>query len=487
MPEDTPTVAQAVVLAVDLDGTLSRTDTLHEALLAAVSLAPRALLGIVRTLPQGKPAFKRRVAEAVTIPGDRLPLNGEVIELLRMARAEGRPTALVTAADRAQAEAVARELGLFDEVLATGSPEAEGRNLSGEAKAQLLVARFGSGGFDYVGDGAVDLPVWKSARRALTVGAGSALRDAAEAVNGDVVHLDPPPSAQATARTYLKAMRPHQWSKNLLVFVPMLAAQDFTVFPAALAAFVAFSLTASSVYILNDLLDLSADRAHPRKRQRPFAAGTLPIANGIALAGLLGTLALLIALMGAERVFLVSLVSYFVGTCAYSFWLKRKLVIDIMALGGLYTARVIGGSAATAVALSPWMMGFSMFLFLSLAAVKRQAELVDWDAMAEGQATGRAYEAIDLPVILGIAISSGHAAVLVLGLYIASADVIGIYGDPSLLWILCPILLYWTSRMVMVAHRGRMTDDPIVFAVRDNASRMMILAAAMVLIAATLL
>jgi 4-hydroxybenzoate polyprenyltransferase/phosphoserine phosphatase len=487
VPEDAVTATREIVLAVDLDGTLSRTDTLHEALLGAVVAAPQALPGIVAALGQGKPAFKRRLAEVVTVPAESLPLNDEVMELLRLARAEGRPTVLVTASDEAQARAVAEATRLFDEIIATGGTDAAGRNLSGAAKAAALTERFGAGGYDYVGNSAVDVPVWRTARRALTVGAGPRLRRAAEAANADVVHLDPPAPSGVTARAYLRAMRPHQWAKNLLVFLPMLAAHDLTVFPAAVAAFVAFCLTASSVYLVNDLLDLSADRAHPRKRTRPFAAGEIPIARGAALALLLIVLAVAVALIGTKPLFLLPLASYYFATCAYSFWLKRKLVIDIMALGGLYTMRIIGGAVATGIVLSPWMMGFSMFFFLALAAVKRQAELMDAEAMGEGSAPGRAYEASDLPVIRGIALSSAHAAVLVLALYISSPDVLEYYSDPALLWVLCPIVLYWTVRMVMVTHRGRMTDDPIVFAATDWRSRLVILAAGIVVLCATYL
>lgn len=487
VPAETRSATNETVLAVDLDGTLTRSDTLHEALLAAIVRAPEALPGILAALGKGKPAFKKRVAEAVVVAGDALPLNGEVVELVRMARAEGRRTVLVTAADEAQARAVAETVAIFDEVIATGGSDAGVHNLGGAAKAEVLTERFGTGGFDYVGDAAVDAPVWQAARRAITVRAGPALRRAAEAANPDVVHLDPPPPPAVQARHYLRAMRPHQWAKNLLVFLPMLAAQNLSVFPAALAAFVAFSLTASSVYVINDLLDLAADRAHPRKRLRPFASGEIPVSRGPGLALVLLLLAVLVALLGAAPPFLVALAGYFVGTCAYSFWLKRKLIADIIALGGLYTSRLIGGSAATGVALSTWMMGFSMFLFLALAAVKRQAELVDAERVDGASAPGRAYASTDLPVIRGIALSSGHAAVLVLALYITSADVLAIYSDPTLLWLLCPILLYWVARMVMVAHRGRMTDDPIVFAAKDRGSRILAACAAVVILCATFL
>ena len=480
--------ADQTVLAVDLDGTLCRTDTLHEALLHTLTARPGKVPGILNELFEGKVAFKRKVAEATTLTAIDLPLNEEVLTLVQLARDAGRKTVLVTAADSAQAHAVADELGLFDEVLATGTPAAGDVNLGGAAKAQFLTERYGERGFDYVGNAPVDIPVWKEARRALTVGASRKLARAAEDVNNEVVHLDPPGSFMERAFTVLRAMRPHQWSKNLLVFLPMLAAHDISVFPAALAAFVAFSMMASSVYLLNDLADLAADRAHPRKRLRPFATGEITAATGVGLAIFLIVLSLLIAVLFTTSQFLIALGIYYITTFAYSFWLKRKLIVDVMVLAGLYTARLVGGAAATSVELSPWMLGFSMFLFLALAAVKRQAELTDVVAAeGDGQAPGRAYMTEDLPVVRGIALSSGHAAVLVFALYITSEDTQGLYSQPGLLWLICPILLYWITRMVMATHRGWMTDDPIVFAAKNRGSRILIAAAAVVVIAAAVL
>lgn len=480
MSEAHPHQEDDTVLAVDLDGTLCRTDTLHEALLHTLTAKPRAIPGILNELFEGKVAFKRKVAEATTLSAEDLPLNEEVMTLVHLAREAGRKTVLVTAADAAQAHAVADALGIFDEVIATGTPGTEDVNLGGEAKAIYLAARFGERGFDYVGNADVDIPVWSVARRAITVGAVAKLRRSAERVNSEVVHLSPPGSTTDRAYTVLRAMRPYQWSKNLLVFLPMLAAHDMHVFPAALAAFVAFSLMASSVYLLNDLADLAADRAHPRKCTRPFAAGEIPAAKGVMMAGFLIVMSLLVAILMTTPEFLAALGIYYVATFAYSFWLKRKLVLDVMVLAGLYTTRLIGGAAATAVVLSPWMLGFAMFLFLALAAVKRQAELTDVAADGDGTAPGRAYIKDDLPMVRGIALSSGHAAVLVLALYITNEDTQELYSEPGALWLLCPILLYWIMRMVMATHRGWMTDDPIVFAAKDPGSRLLIAAAALV-------
>lgn len=479
-----PATAADAVLVVDLDGTLCRTDTLHETLIALLARRPGQLPGLVAALFSGKAAFKRRLAAAHVTPGHALPYDESVLELVRQARAEGRRTALVSASDQAQVDAVAAHLGLFDEAFGTGGT-AEGTNLGGRSKAAFLTARYGEKGFDYVGDAAVDLPVWAAARQAITAGAGPALRRAAEDANGGAhgaaLHLDRGPGP-SRARAMMKALRPHQWSKNVLVFLPMLAAHDLSGLPAALAAFVAFCLTASSVYLVNDLVDLEADRAHPRKRARPFAAGTLPVAWGVALAPLLVLAAVAIALIWTPPAFLAALLAYYVVTFAYSFWLKRKALVDVLTLAGLYTARIVAGAAATAVALSPWMLGFSMFLFLALAAVKRQAELAQQDPGKK--AAGRGYETSDLPLLREMALASGFAAVVVFALYISSEDVLRLYPTPEALWLICPLLLYWIGRMVLMTHRGHMTDDPIVFAARDWPSRLVVLTSVAIVVGA---
>lgn len=466
------------VLVVDLDGTLCLTDTLHENIIGLVARRPSALPGLLFALLRGKAAFKRRVAAGHVTAGHALPYNEEVLALARRAREEGRRVVLVSASDQAQVDAVAEHLGLFDEAFGTGGAGVDG-NLGGRGKAAFLVGRYGRGGFDYVADGRVDLPVWAEARRAITAGASPAVRRALDAVHSDTLHLGP---SGGRMRALLRALRPHQWSKNLLVFLPMLAAHELGALPAAVAAFLAFCLTASSVYLLNDLVDLEADRAHPRKRFRPFASGRLPVAWGMVLAPALLAGAAVIALVWTPPAFLVALVAYYAVTFAYSFWLKRKALVDVMTLAGLYTARIIAGAAATALPLSPWMLGFSMFLFLALAAVKRQAELAQ---QAEGRKTaGRGYETSDLPLLREMAIASGFAAVLVFALYISSEDVLRLYSRPEALWLICPLLLYWIGRMVLMTHRGFMDDDPIVFAARDWPSRLTVLMSVAIVIGA---
>lgn len=481
-----PTIAQEtpasdgseIPLVVDLDGTLSRTDSLHEALLGLISRDPLKLLRVPGWIAEGRAGLKARLADQGVVDPNLLPLNEAVIETIRIAREAGRKTALVSAADHRQVTAVAEATGLFDE--AYGS--AEGQNLKGSAKAEFLIAHYGAGMFDYMGDSKADLPVWAAARQAITVGASGNLRSAAQAANPNSRHIDPP---QGRGPAMLKALRPHQWSKNLLLFVPVLAAHDLSEVTSVIPGFIAFCLTASAVYVINDLVDLAADRVHPRKCKRPFAAGDLSAVTGAGMAAGLLLAALIFGLLTGNPVFLAVLCLYLVSTFAYSLWLKRRLIVDVLMLAGLYTVRIIAGGAAASVVLSPWMLGFSMFIFLALAAVKRQAELTD--QMVTGRtSSGRAYEVDDLPVLRGIAISAGHAAVLVLSLYISSDTVQKIYERPWLLWLITPLLLYWMLMMIMTTHRGEMTDDPIVYAATDRVSILVILACAAIAIAAVI-
>lgn len=449
------------VLVVDMDGTLLRTDTAHEALAGFLSAQPWRLPTTLAWLCRGKSAFRRRLAEEWPVAPACLPVNERVLDLIVTARDAGRRVVLISAAEQRQVDAVARHFGLFDEAHGVGDG-------GGEAKARFLVERFGSKGFDYAGDDWSDLPAWSAARRTITVGASASLRSAAERACADVQHVEASGAAGRVVH-YLVALRPHQWLKNVLIFLPIVAAHKPGASAAAFVAFLTFSMTASSVYLLNDLTDLRSDRAHPRKRLRPFAAGLIRLDHGMMLAFALLGLASLIALLFLPPLFLMILAGYYLVTLAYSLHLKRKLIIDVWTLGALYTFRILAGAAAGGVPLSFWMLGFSMFLFLSLAAIKRQAELED-QIRSGRAAAGRAYRPEDLPILQGIALSAGYAAVVVLALYVDSADVTRLYESPVYLWLVCPLLLYWISRMVMVTHRGAMTDDPVVYAVTDRRS-----------------
>lgn len=478
MKNEVSHMRDAAVLVVDLDGTLCRTDTLHETLLGLAATRPAGFMAHLGRLREGRAAFKTHLVASYMLAGDALPLNEVVLDLVRRARAEGRRTALVTATHQLQADAVAETTGLFDDVFGTDRQV----NLKGEAKASFLTERYGAKGFDYVGDSRADLPVWAAARKAITIGASPALAREAEAANPEISHLDPP---KGRAGAMLRSMRLYQWSKNALLFLPVLAAHDPSALGAALLGFLAFCLTASAVYVVNDLIDLPADRAHPRKRLRPFAAGELSAVTGVAMAGGLLITAGVLGALTVNPHFLGVLTLYLVTTFAYSVWLKRKLLVDVLTLAGLYTIRILAGGIATGIVLSPWMLGFSMFIFLALAAIKRQAELTD-QMLTGRKSSGRAYEVDDLPIMRGIALSAAHAATLIMALYISSSDVQALYAHPELLWLVCPLLLYWLLRMVMMTHRGYMTDDPIVFAAKDRVSIVVIASSVVVLIAAAL-
>ena len=452
------------VLVVDLDGTLLRSDILFESFWSAFGLDWRTPFQSLIALRNGRAALKQHLATASAVDPVTLPYDLSVLKYIETWHQSGGKTALVTASDRVLAEAIATYLGVFDEVHGSDGT----LNLKGKHKARFLEDQFGLKGFAYMGDAAADLPVWMRAAKSITVNAPSGLRRRVEAVSGEVEHLV---TEVRSVRHYIRALRPHQWLKNALVFLPMLAAHriDGSTGLLSLMAFICFTLVASSVYILNDLLDLAADRAHPRKRNRPFASGSVPIAHGTWIAaGLLILGAFLAAGIGGN--FLLVIAGYYLLTTAYSLNLKRRMVTDICVLAGLYTVRILAGGVATGIPLSAWLLAFSVFFFLSLAAVKRQAELVDSVNRGSMTASGRGYHVNDLPIISTISIGAGYVSVLIMTLYINSPEVIGLYAYPDALWGVCAVLLYWITRTVMIAHRGSMHDDPVVYAVKDRIS-----------------
>jgi 4-hydroxybenzoate polyprenyltransferase len=451
-------------LCVDLDGTLLRSDLLLESTLALLAQRPWLLFALPWWLLRGKAHLKRQVASRVTLDPATLPYDERVLDLLRASA--GRHRVLCTASDEGLVRPLAEHLGCFDEVMASDGQ----RNLSGANKARALVQRFGERGFDYAGNGPVDLAVWAHARRALVVNAGPALATAAARRCEVEQHW---PAQGGGLRAWLRALRLHQWLKNLLVFIPLLASHRFLESGALVASasgFLAFGLCASGVYLLNDLLDLPNDRLHPRKRQRPFAAGTLSLLHGALLAPLLALAGLGLA-WWAEPRFAAVLAAYYLLTLGYSLQLKRVVMLDVIVLAALYTVRIIGGTVVIGAALSFWLLAFSMFIFLSLALLKRYTELSAMLAAGRTDAAGRGYTVDDLPLLQSLGASSGYLAVLVLALYINSPESITLYARPQVLWLLCPLMLYWVSRIWVVAHRGGMHDDPVVFAATDRNSQ----------------
>jgi 4-hydroxybenzoate polyprenyltransferase/phosphoserine phosphatase len=452
-------------IVVDLDGTLIHTDMLHESALRLLRDKPLHVLRTPAWLMQGKAVLKQRLAERSGFNPAALPYNEQLLAWLRSERSAGRRLILCTASDLAIAEPIARHLGIFDEVIASDGA----RNLAGPHKAALLAERFGAGGFDYAGNSRADLHVWQVARRAIVVNAASGL--AREAHARFEVERTFPPAARGF-QALRRVLRLHQWLKNLLLFVPMLAAHRLAAPDAWMAlvlAFVSFSLCASTVYIANDLLDLDSDRRHPRKRTRPFAAGTVPAWLGVLIAPLLLAGSFVLGTFVGDG-FLSWLAVYFSVTCAYSWWLKRLVLVDCLTLAILYTLRIVAGAAAAGVALSFWLLAFSVFLFLSLAFVKRHVELLAHGGDEAEVVHGRGYYAPDAPLVQMLGICSGFSAVVVLALYLNSDAVAILYRSPQVVWGAVPVLLFWVSWVWLQAHRGNVHDDPLVFAVKDKAS-----------------
>lgn len=463
-------------LYVDLDGSLVATDTLWESLWSLLRTRPSDAWRLPLWLVRGRAGFKAALSEAVSLDPAGLPYRSEVVEYVRRERAAGRTTVLATAAHQRIAGAVAGHLGLFDAVLATGDGPGSGHNLKGGAKLAAIErhrAELGlreGDGFEYIGNSHADLPIWRRAGRVTAVGPGASLSRVLRNLEGDLRVL---PAARGGLRVWAKACRVHQWAKNALIFAPLLLAHDLTDvgrIAAVTLTFAAFCGIASATYLLNDLLDVEADRQHPRKCRRPIAAGTLPIPAAMALAS-----GLLVASFGASIVLLdwactAMLGVYLALTLGYSLYLKQLLFVDVLVLAGLYTHRILTGGVAAQTIVSEWLLAFSTFFFLSLALVKRSIELPTLRDSGRDQLGRRAYEADDLPMVETMGIASGYISILVLALYVSSDYVRGLYGRPELLWLLCPVMLWWITRVWFLARRGQVADDPVLFATTDPAS-----------------
>jgi 4-hydroxybenzoate polyprenyltransferase len=469
-----------IPLCVDLDGTLIQTDLLMETTLKLLYRNPLNILRIAVWAIGGKAYIKRQIAKRIHIDAISLPYNSEFMDWMRRVSNE-RDLVLCTASDQLLADAVAAYVGEFQ--LTLGSDGIH--NLSGKNKSQVLRERFGERGFDYAGNGWKDLAVWQYARRAIVVNGSKRLMGAAAKVcEVERVFKNRQPAFKQWART----LRLHQWIKNTLIFLPLLAGHhlfDLHDDLLAIGGFLSLSLLASATYVFNDLLDLDSDRQHPRKRYRPLAAGILPLSHGLIIAPLLAILAFYLATL-LSGVFAMTLLMYFVLTLGYSFRLKRIVMLDVVILAGLYTTRIIAGTVVIHVELSFWLLAFSMFVFLSLAMLKRYAELLTLKTtgMANGPISGRGYDVDDLPLLQSLGGAAGYLSVLVLALYINSEASKALYRHPQMLWLLCPLLLYWISRLWVVTHRNKMQDDPVIYAVTDKVSMLVLLMGAVVVVLA---
>lgn len=466
-------------LCVDLDGTLVATDTVAESFLGLLKTAPWKIFGLILALLSGRPRFKRYLARNAPVDPTMLPYREEVLDEMRLARGAGRPVLLVTASDQMTADAIAGHVDLFDEAIGSDGV----KNLKARRKAEFLVSRFGVGGFQYLGDSRADLPVWKAANEATLVAASSGTRRSAEHLVEKVTVLSERPTKW---KAVIKELRPHQWAKNVLLFVPLYFSYQYTnlsLLFTAVMAFLSFSFCASSIYVLNDLADLSSDRQHRTKRERPLAAGALSIPEGIALSIFSLALAVALAAVFVSPIFVVVLLGYVALTTAYTFVLKQKMIVDVLALASLFTYRVMAGGIAVDVQLSPWLLAFSIFFFTSLAFVKRYSELIQIKGDHSESLKGRNYVRADIPIVTAAGPSAGLLAVLVFALYINSPATTAYYSRPQALWAICLVLVYWIMRIWFLAARDQMHDDPVLFAVKDRIS----LAAGAVVIACLLI
>ncbi len=468
-----------VPLCVDLDGTLVKSDTLVDTVLAIARQKPGELLKIPGWIAQGKASFKKHLTSTVELDVEHLPYNHVLLEWLREEASAGREIYLATAADRVLAERVADYLGIFRGVLASDGAT----NLAGGNKLAAFRERFGDN-FCYIGNAKPDAELLAACVSPMVANPDGQLRAAMR--RAGTVPVNRFEERTPVLKSWLRAIRLHQWAKNTLIFVPLLLAHQWNpaTFAGAAVAFLSFGMCASATYIINDLLDVEADRRHLRKRSRPFAAGDLSPITGVMMVVLLMVAALVLAIalprivdampgayaLVAPYKFLEWLGLYTVTTLTYSLYLKRKLLLDVFVLSGLYTVRILAGSAATGVPVSAWLAGFSVFFFLSLAFVKRFSELESLRERGKAVSNGRGYFVTDLEQLRALGTGAAYAAVVVMTFYISNPETNALYRHPIRLWLMVPVLLLWLSQVWMLASRGEMHDDPVVFAITDKRS-----------------
>jgi 4-hydroxybenzoate polyprenyltransferase/phosphoserine phosphatase len=462
MPEDSN-----LPLVVDLDGTLIKTDLLLELSNSYLKTNFLGFCKLVLWLIKGKTVLKTQLSK-IALDARSLPYNLKLISWLKTQKISGRKIILATASHITLAHKVADHLDIFDEVFASDTTT----NLKAAKKRNFLVKKFGDKGFDYVGNSHDDVIVWHSAAHAIVVSNNKILINKMKKQHNNLTIFNP--DKPNVFFTCIKSLRPHQWLKNLLVIVPLFAAQLYnseTSLIAAFLAFITFSLTSSGIYVFNDLVDIDNDRQHERKKNRPFASGDLSIIIGWITWPLLVLTGFTLAYCTLPEKFLIIIAIYFVIALSYSLKLKQFIILDVIILAILYTLRIIAGTLAIEVALSFWLLAFSMFIFFSLALIKRFSELKALRIKGnKNKLHGRSYDPDDLEIIASLGAASGYISVLVLALYIQDHAAAQLYHRPEILWLSCPLLLYWVSFVWLIAHRGKMHDDPIVFAMKNSVS-----------------
>lgn len=478
MPENETKLAAGHPLVVDLDGTLTPTDTLVESVVRLLKQSFLHFFLLPLWVLQGRAALKQQVASRVKLSAAGLPYNAELLDYLKAEKLRGRKIYLATAAHQSIAQGVAAHLDLFDGVLSTEG----GHNLKGSAKLQAIQQQIHSH-FVYAGDHRADLPIWQGAQAAVLVGVS---RSVADAIPKSVPIEKEFQHGKAGFKVWMKALRVHQWAKNLLLFVPLLTAYSFLDFSSVIKtvlAFFAFSFCASATYLMNDLWDLDNDRAHPRKRMRPFASAQIPILKGVMVAFLSMCVGFALA-AAVSKAFVLILALYVVLTTTYSWMLKEYVLIDVLMLAVLYTLRIFAGAVAIHVATSSWLLAFSVFVFLSLALVKRCSELVSLGEGGKTMTRGRDYRVTDLVILWPLGMGAALSAVVVFGLFISAPETQAQYATPVLLWLMALALVYWLSRLWIKTSRGEMHDDPIIYAFSDGGSRIVVVFMLAVMLAA---
>ena len=455
-------------LCVDLDGTLVKSDTLVDSLLVLARTHPLLLFRLPEKVLRGKAQFKSFVTENVALDVVHLPYNRTLLRFLQQEHARGREIYLATGADFRLAERVANHLAIFDGVLGSDGVS----NLTGNKKLESLRNRLGGSDFVYVGNDTPDLPLMAGAAESMVANPSWRLNSKLRARG--IVPSRAFEERSSLWRSLLKALRPHQWAKNLLVFLPPLLSHGHSIqlLTASFLAFLCFCSTASGTYVVNDLLDIEADRRNAKKRLRPFASGDLTPSSGLIVVALLLGLGFTVARL-LPPTFSYWLLLYLGSTLAYSLYLKRIALADVVVLSGLYTLRLLAGGAATEVRISHWLAGFAIFLFFSLAIVKRFAELENLRLTGSHIKNGRGYLMSDIEQIRAFGTASAFAAVVVFANYISSQDVTVLYHYPQRLWLIVPCMILWLCRVWLLASRGELDEDPVAFALTDPASLVM--------------
>ena len=452
-------------IIVDLDGTLLKTDMLCEAVVAKISKNFKETINILKVLLlNNRLEFKNYAFKDNTIDINTLPFNQEVISKVKKLKKSGNKIYLVTASPTNIAIKINEALKIFDNVY--GSTDEV--NLKGEEKKKLLNKLFGKKNYHYFGNSKEDLHVWKDSGYAYLVNVSFKIKNK---VNDIRIPFESIETKKSKFEIFKSVIRIKQWIKNILIFVPLIAAQAFTLenYIQCLYAFVSFSMIASGVYIFNDLLDIRVDRHHEIKKNRVFASGEMQLETGFVIGVLLWIIGFILT-SAINTSFLWALVVYSILTSLYSIKLKKIPIIDLCTLSILYTLRIWSGSVANEIQLSVWLLALSIFLFYSLACVKRLGELSNNKLTGRLTIKDRGYDIKDIPIVQSMAVSTGNAATIVFALYLNSTEIVKYYSYPPALWVIWLVLLYWVNYIIFMANRGKINEDPVIFAIKNKIS-----------------